>query len=304
MTFLLPIAIYRLRNSTDVVADASEIRRAKSAYLNFGLPLIGWYAASQTLNLSDRFFLQAWRGSYDVGLYAVTYSLAMGVTAGVMQPLLSTAAPLIVHAWHEHGELEARRRLRSALRAVVILGPVIVAALGIFGPSLLRVLAPARYATSGRLAAVLGAGILLWFIGLFLQKELELRLDSRRLLLNLVFAAIVNVCANLLLIHRFGLMGAAVATVLGYAVYVGLTLVAGWRGLSIVPGRTIAAATAATVTFVLVGTLGSQIDGLQSAPAQVLVVGPSALLACLACLVMTGELGALRRDIAAPASIP
>jgi O-antigen/teichoic acid export membrane protein len=303
LAILLPIALYRLRVAIDAPADGNEIRRAKSAYFKFGLPLIGWYAASQTLNLSDRFFLEAWQGSYDVGLYAVTYSLAMGVTAGVMQPLLSTAAPLIVHAWHEHGESEARRRLRSALRALVILGPLIVAGLGIFGPSLLRLLAPARYETSGALSGVLGAGILLWFVGLFLQKELELRLDSRRLLVNLVLAAVVNLGANTVLIRSFGLIGAALATVLGYGVYVGLTLLAGWRGLPLVPARTIGSSLAATTTFVLVGILASQIDALRSALAQIFVVGPAAVLACLACLVMSGELGDLHRDITAPASV-
>ena len=300
LVILLPLGIFRLHGTIGETV-ASELADARRSFLGFGLPLIGWYAASQTLNLSDRFFLQASRGSFDVGLYSVTYSLAMGVVGGIMQPLLSTAAPLIVHAWQVEGEAAARRRLRSALRALVLVGPLVVTGLGMFGPSLLRVLAPARYETSGLLAAVLGAGILLWFVGLFLQKELELRLDSRRLLLNLVCAASVDLVANSLLIPRYGLMGAAVATVIGYGSYVSLTIIAGWRRLPAIPARTIGAALTATLVFMLVTVLALRIEPLRNASAQILIVGPLALLGFLSSLVFTGELGDLHRDVRASA---
>jgi O-antigen/teichoic acid export membrane protein len=209
---------------------------------------------------------------------------------------------MIVHAWHEHGEFEARRRLRSALRALVLLGPLVVAGLGIFSPVLLRVLASERYETRGALAAVLGSGILLWFVGLFLQKELELRLRSKRLLLNLVVAAVSNLIANFALIRPYGLMGAAFATLLGYAVYVGLTYAAGWRGLPGVPLRTVGASLVAMVVFALVATSVLRIDALRSAPAQIFVAGPLALLAYVASLLLLGELGDLHRDLTWPAS--
>jgi O-antigen/teichoic acid export membrane protein len=294
LAVLIPLAFIQLRDGSSVADDAAA-GATTTEFLGFGLPLVAWYAASQILNLSDRFFLEGARGTEEVGIYSVTYSLAMGVVGGILQPLLATMHPLIVHAWHEHGEAAARARLGSALRAVVLVGPLLALGLGLFGRSLLRILAPERYGTSGMLAAILGAGIVCWYSGLFLQKELELRLDSRGLVRNLWIAALVNIAANIFLIPMIGMLGAALATLGGYATYVILTIVAAGRGIPAIGIRTIAWVAAATVAAAGAAMGLERLPALQTSLLELLVAGPCVVFVYIAMLAIGGELAEFRR---------
>jgi O-antigen/teichoic acid export membrane protein len=223
LAVLLPFVCYPILRGLGR-AKADPRRQRRLAMLAFGGPLIGWYAASQLLNLSDRLFLQAWRGSEEVGLYAVSYALVMGAVATVLQPILSAAYPLMVRSWHHGGATAAQSQFDLVIRLFLLLAPGLWGLLWFFGNDFLAILAPSSYQTPRALLGCIGAGILCWYGGLYVQKALELELRSGSLLRILWFAAIVNLAANLLLIPRFGYIGAGVATLLGYGSYLLMTL--------------------------------------------------------------------------------
>ncbi len=60
---------------------------------------MGWTSECRVLDLSDRFIIELFRGSEEVGIYSANYTLVnMGILF-VATPLLSAAVPLIVDAW-------------------------------------------------------------------------------------------------------------------------------------------------------------------------------------------------------------
>jgi O-antigen/teichoic acid export membrane protein len=265
-------------------------RRQRSAMFAFGGPLIGWYAASQLLNLSDRFFLQAWRGSTEVGLYAVSYALVMGAIATTLQPILSAVYPLMVRSWHQGGTAAAQWQFDMVIRLFLVLAPGLWGFLWFFGNDFLSILAPSAYQTPRVLLGCLAAGILCWYGGLYVQKALELELRSRSLLRILWIAASVNLAANLVLIPRWGLLGAGAATLLGYGSYLSLTLLAIQETIHVAPPPRLAVSIGlAFVALVGVGVLLGAVLGDSSHGIRLFLGAPIAAGAYAAVIVGRGE---------------
>jgi len=289
VAILLPMVLYHVLEGRGHAAPGA-IRTQRRAMLAFGGPLVGWYAASQLLNLSDRFFLQAWRGSEEVGQYAVSYALVMGAVATTLQPILAALYPLMVRSWHRGGALEAQSHFDLVVRLFLVLAPGLWGMLWFLGNDFLAVIAPAAYQTPRVVLGCLAGGILCWYGGLYIQKALELDLRSRSLVRILWVAALVNLGANLLLIPEWGLLGASVSTLLGYAAYVLMTLWAARRSMSVTPPPHLLVS--AGMAFCVLAGMGFGVEafmGNSSHWARVLIGTPLVAGAYLATILARGE---------------
>lgn len=259
VAILLPLILYHVLEGQGHTEQGAR-RTQRRAMVAFGGPLIGWYAASQILNLSDRFFLQAWRGSEEVGLYAVSYALVMGAVATTLQPILAALYPLMVRSWHRGGSSEAQAHFDMVIRLFIVLAPGLWGILWFFGNDFLSVIAPAAYQTPRVVLGCLAGGILCWYGGLYIQKALELDLRSRALVRILWIAALINLAANILLIPQWGLLGASVSTLLGYAAYVLMTLWAAHKSMSVTPPPRLLVS--AGLAFVVLAGMGFGMEAL------------------------------------------
>ena len=300
LALLLPGALrHLLRGST--AQSAPRVYAARAAVLRYGLPFVLWFGAGQVLNLSHRFFLQVFRGSAEVGIYAVSYAVAAAGTSTILQPILGAVVPLLVRAWGSGGPTAAAAQMAYAVRVFVLVSPLLFLGLTLFGPDALAVVAPHEYATGRVLISVLAAGVLLLNAGMYLQKALELHLRSRVLVVLYCSAAGVNILLNVLLIPRFAMMGAAVATLAGYACYAGAVYVLSRRALPYpLPLRAVRSALAGCAAFAFVAWTLERVGWLAGTWQRLVVAAPAAALAYGAVLVLRGELrpAALRQAVA------
>ncbi len=289
VAILLPPVLYHVLEGRGHSARASR-QAQRRGMVTFGAPLIGWYVASQMLNLSDRFFLQGWRGSEEVGLYAVSYALVMGAVATTLQPILAALYPLMVRSWHQGGSTEAQAHFDMVIRLFVVLAPGLWGILWFFGNDFLSVIAPATYQTPRLVMGCLAGGILCWYGGLYIQKALELDLRSRALVRILWIAALVNLAANILLIPDWGLLGASVSTLLGYAAYILMTLWAAHKSMSVMPPPRLLVS--AGLAFAVLAGMGFGVEALlgeASHWAHVLIGTPLVAGAYLITILARGE---------------
>jgi len=184
----------------------------------FGSPLIGWYAANQILNVSDRFFIEGFLSTDQVGIYSVNYALAASLIAAVMQPLLQAAYPVLVRSSAASSGSVAPQMGKLLLLVLCVLPPVVVL-LTVFGPSFVRLVSDTPYVASRWVLATLALGVSCWHVALFLQKMMEIDGATAKLFGHIAFAALLNIVANVLLIPVFGILGAAVGTLAAYLVY-------------------------------------------------------------------------------------
>jgi len=188
--------------------------------LAFGLPKVPHGFLLQIQNLADRRILAAFAPRAEVGLYHQGYTLGQGVKFA-----LSAFEP----AWQpfvysQIGKPDAQatlgRVVTYAFSGFLALG----LAVAILGRELLMALTPRNHdfwAAAPVIPVVVFAYVL---HGVFLLTSVGIGIEKKARYYPVVTAAAAatNVGANLLLIPRFGMMGAAWATVFSYAVMAGL----------------------------------------------------------------------------------
>jgi len=205
-----------------------SLRRARSA-LAFGLPDIPVQVGGWALKVADRLILQAYVPLAAVGLYSLGYTLggtpigliAAAVNAGIM--------PFFYRMASEESPRECGRifsgiaAYNAALFAFLALGTML------FAREVILVFATPEYLPAEAVVPLIAWGAV--FRGLENVPVRSIYVAKKTLYLPAVFVvpAALNVALNFVLIPRWGIAGAAWATLLSYPALVGLTLLAAQR---------------------------------------------------------------------------
>ncbi|HWG55773.1 MAG TPA: oligosaccharide flippase family protein [Gaiellaceae bacterium] len=225
----------------------------------FGIPLVPAALALIAVNFSDRFFLVHLASLEEVGLYEI------GVRIASAMVLLLTAFRMAwpAFAYSIDDDAEAKRTYAFVLTYLVAVASWLALALGLLAPWLVRLLTQPEFYAGERVVAPLAFGGMAYaaYIVMAIGVGRAKRTQFNWLITGA--AALVNVALNLVLIPRYGMMGAAVATVAAYAVmFVAMT----WYAQRVFPTpyqwRRVATAVAAAVALLL---LGKRVGGLGAA---------------------------------------
>ena len=183
--------------------------------LRFGAPLVFANFTIFTLNFSDRFFLQRLVSLDVVGIYAVGYKFGYLLNFLLIQSfnMMWQARMYVVYRRPDHRQVYGQV---FALYSFVL----IFAALGIaiFSGEVVRTMVDARYAAGAQVVGMVALAYV--FLGIAYYVQLAMFLGHRTGLIGGVstVAAIVDLAANYFFISRFGMMGAAAATLVGFLV--------------------------------------------------------------------------------------
>ena len=203
------------REQLGLELDRPLLRRMQ----RFGLPLVPSALALIVVGFSDRFFLSHLASLAEVGLYEIGARIASAMV------LLLTAfrAAWPAFAYSIEDDAEAKRTYAFVLTYLVVVATWLAVALGLLAPWLVRLLATEQFYAGERVVAPLAfasaifAGYVVISIGVGRAKRTEF---------NWVItgaAAVLNVALNLALVPRYGMEGAAAATVAAYALlFVGM----------------------------------------------------------------------------------
>ncbi len=181
----------------------------------FGLPLVPSALALWAINLIDRLFINAYRGQSEVGIY----SLAVQISSVIV--FLMTAFQLAwpAFAYSIRDDNAAKRTYSYVLTYLLFLTCWMSLAFGVLAPWIVHVFDPKHH--FGRAAeavpilcfataAYSGYSVLAIGIGRMRQTQFNWVVSGA--------AAAVNIALNFALIPTYGMMGAAVATIVAYLV--------------------------------------------------------------------------------------
>ncbi len=176
-------------------------------------PLAFMYLAISVNLRVDRVLIERLAGPGQLGLYALADNVG-GLMAVVPLALGRSVYPEICK------RLESEDRFRSAVRssfrvAVAVVGLAVVA-LFAAGPFLIRLVYGERFAESGPLLRVLLLGQLGATYGTILGVALLARSLQRAMMVANIVTGVFNLVLNLLVIPRWGALGAAWVTVASY----------------------------------------------------------------------------------------
>jgi O-antigen/teichoic acid export membrane protein len=201
----------------------------------YGVPVSLTVALICVMWSCDRLLIALMIGESAAGQYAAAVDLTAQTAGLLMMAVYMPLFPLAVHAWESDGRAAAQQRMRSNGAMQLAIGLPAVVGLSVLTPGIANCLLGEDF----RAAAV--ALIPLAALSAFLAGLKAYHFDAAFQLAHrtmvqastVLVAAGLNVVLNLLFIPRWGLPGAAIASVLAYAVGLAMAIVLGWRHVAL-----------------------------------------------------------------------
>ena len=177
----------------------------------YALPLMPTAAIFLVTSLSNRYFLLYYHGEATTGIYAA---------AGRIPALFTLLISVFLEAWHYSAvSFDEGRRARIFARTYRLLLPlsgVLCGGFMLVAPLLVRLLLHADYESAIMPLFFLLASTLCSALSSFLGSAYSVTLRSGESLCTALVGAVFSVTLNFLLIPRFALLGAALASFLAY----------------------------------------------------------------------------------------
>lgn len=206
---LLPLAINHIQfHRVTPITCANELATAR---LHYALPFMllgGLYILN---NRVDLIMLGTLKGAQEVGIYAIASRIAM-LTPFVGEAANIALAPRVAQLYHTGNMALLQRMMQGAAWRYTLVSALIATFLIWTAPTLIRYLYGAEYANAVSPLQVLIAGYLFRVIFGSAGTVLMMSGRERAVAYNLALAVAINITLNIILIPRYGTLGASSAT--------------------------------------------------------------------------------------------
>lgn len=196
--------------------------RVLRAMLSYSLPLVPCSFAMFVLNFGDRYFIRAFSGLGVLGVYALGYKICMVMPALVMEPLGLAWSPVVFTVADRSDSGVVYSRFFNGMMFCVVFVCLWLSAIA---RDLVVIAAPHSYHDASRIVPVVMIGLTAWAAATVFDTGILLRKQTYYRTIAHATAAVAVTGAYLVLIPRYGAMGAAWATVCGFAVMAAATYI-------------------------------------------------------------------------------
>jgi O-antigen/teichoic acid export membrane protein len=203
-----------------VVKLGSFDRKLFWAALLFGFPMIGYEAAGFILDSGDRILLQHYLGLQAVGYYSAGYNMANYIAESLVYSVSLALFPIYMRLWVTEGPAQTQRFLNDALDKFILVAMCILAGVAATARDAVVILGSQKLKAAYPLLPVLMIGLMIYAVHMFLNIGLVLYKKTYTMAKLIILAAVLNIVLNVILIPRIGMQGAAIATLVSYAVFV------------------------------------------------------------------------------------
>jgi len=188
--------------------------------LMFGFPMVGYEAAGFILDSGDRILLQHYLGLQAVGYYSAGYNMTSYISDSLIYSVSLALFPIYMRLWVNEGRAPTQAFLNNALDKFLLVAMCILAGVAATARDAIVVLGSHKLLAAYPLLPVLMIGLMIYTLHIFLNVGLLLYKKTYTMAKLITLAAVLNVVLNVILIPRIGLQGAAIATLVSYAVFV------------------------------------------------------------------------------------
>ena len=201
--------------------------------MKYGLPLVGFELSATLLAIGDRYLIQAYMNEGAVGVYSAGYNIASYGPELLSVPLRLAVMPRFLMLWETRGESETRDFLNSMLRYYAMAGIPIIFGMIYLRQEIVSLLASAKFLESSDIIPyvcgpmLLYGGVFIYGAGYYISKK------NVSLAVFTFASVLLNVVMNIFLIPRYGLKGAAIATLVAYSMLCIAVYVRGRRYIKI-----------------------------------------------------------------------
>lgn len=183
--------------------------------LLYGVPLLGNELVYIILSLGDRYIINWLIGAEYLGIYAAAYNLCEYVKLMMVDSVFQAIRPMYFKLWAEEGADATRAFVEKTLYFYLMLCFPIIAGVAVIGPDLLTLITSGKYSEGASVIPYVIGGLMIYGAHSMLGAGIFINKSSAMMWITLS-AAILNMLLNVLLIPRFGIEGAAQATLVSY----------------------------------------------------------------------------------------
>jgi O-antigen/teichoic acid export membrane protein len=248
LPFVLPGELKQARGGA---FEAGRVRE----YALYGYPIAASLALTVVLSSTDRFLLAIYLDEAAVGAYHASYSIANRTLDVLFLWLGSAGQPALVMALERGGMGRLKVAAREQLSTFLLVGLPAAAGVALVARPLAEVLIgeDLRTAAASVTPWIALSALLFGLTAYYFGQAFTLGKKTKRLLIAMAVPAGLNVVLNLILVPRFGLMGAAWATAASFALGMIATWLIGRRVLALpIPWESLARCGVATGVMALV----------------------------------------------------
>lgn len=188
--------------------------------MRYGLPFIPGGIFLFILNSGDRYFLNLFHGAQAVGLYAVSYKLGYALTFAILAPFMKVWGPVMIEvALKPEGGRHIARVCTHLATAYLYVGTVYA----LLAPWIVSILTGKDYATAYVAIPVIALAYFFWIMSVIGDTAFYASKKTDVKPFILAAACVLCLSLDLILIPRYGAMGAALAALAGFACFAALT---------------------------------------------------------------------------------
>lgn len=228
LPFVLPGELRQARNG---VVTVQRVR----TYTGYGYPIAASLALTVVLASTDRFLLAAFLDEAAVGAYHAGYTIA-NRTLDVLFLWLGTAGqPALVMALERGGGERLREAAREQASTFLLIGLPAAAGVALVARPLAEVLIGEDLRSAAALVTpwIALSALLYGLTAYYFGQAFTLGKKTRLLLVAMAIPALLNIVLNLILVPRFGVVGAAWATAASFGVGMLATMAIGRRAVAL-----------------------------------------------------------------------
>jgi len=220
LPLLWRVAVQRFHHQKRGISIPLTLEMAK-----YGFPLAVANLAAWVLSLSDRYIIELFRGSHEVGIYSVSYDISEKSIVLITSLFMLASSPILMNIWEEKGEEASRVFMNKLTRFYLILSIPAVVWLSVLARPIISVLTVQEYYEGYRIIPLVTLGA--FFLGLqwIFQFGLRYYKKTHLTMFSIIASGLLNLGLNFFLVRGYGYIIAAVTTLISYVFLLSLIVI-------------------------------------------------------------------------------
>ncbi|KAF0150789.1 MAG: polysaccharide biosynthesis protein [Ignavibacteria bacterium] len=192
-------------------------REILSKAVKFGFPLVFSSLGFMLLNLSDRYIIKILLGAADVGIYGLGYRVAGVLNMFLILPFSLSLMPLAYKYFGKHDDKRFYSKLMTYSTFMFVWGFVFIS---LFSPEIVRLVAgKGNYDSAFLVVPIILLSYVFSGMRLTVQLGMLLTNNTKYIAWITLSAALLNIVLNFLFIPMFGIIAAAVNTLISFVLF-------------------------------------------------------------------------------------
>lgn len=191
----------------------------------YGFPLVLGNLASWVLSLSDRYFLEIFRGSQEVGIYSASYNISFRSMMMIVNLFTFASRPIAISIWEKEGKVKCQEFTSDLARYYILVCIPAVVGLSILAKPIVDIMTGQEYIDGYKIIPVVTLGFFCFGLQRIYQSGFLFYKKTTFITVIVLIACLVSLTLNFIFIPKYGYYAAAVSTLVSYIVLLILMII-------------------------------------------------------------------------------